>query len=134
MSVQAAIIGTVSVQDTTTNYGPSLLLSLLSGGLAAYSYLANESITTSPTSITFPFGVTKAQFIFVQNTGPASLTVSWTPQGGSSNPVITLTSSGKPGVAGGAIVYLEPDLTLGVSALSLQSITNTTTANIIIAG
>jgi len=134
MSILANISGNATVQDSTTNFGPNAALALVSAGLSAYSYLNNEVISTSPNSITFPFGVSKLQFVYIQNTGPTSLTCSWTPQGGASNPVITLTSSGKPGVFGGAIMFLEPDLTLGISALSLQAITSSTTANIVIAG
>lgn len=137
MSVQANITGGFTVQDTSTNYGPlKALAQMQSAGLSAYSYLAAETITTSPTSITFPFGVTKIQALYVRNTGVNSLTVTWTPQGGASNPVITLTAGPQatPGTPGGAIMFMEPDLTLGISALSLQAISGSTFADIIIAG
>jgi hypothetical protein len=135
MSVIANIAGNATVQDSITNYGPNIVLTLLnSANLSAYSYLTGETISTSATPITFPFGVTKVQFAYVRNTGQSSLTVTWTPQGGGSNPVVTLTPSGKPGTPGGAIMFVEPDLTLGISALSLQAITSSTSADIIIAG
>jgi hypothetical protein len=134
MSVIANISGNATVQDSSTNYGPNIALALASAGLSAYSYLLNESISTSPNSITFPFGVTQLQFVFVQNTGQNTLQVTWTPQGGSSNVVLKLTPSGKPGVSGGAIMFLEPDLTLGISALSLTAISAATNATVVIAG
>ena len=135
MSVAASIIGNAVVQDTTTGYGPSQLFSpATNANLTAYSYLTNEPIPTSPTSITFPFGVTKLQFLFIRNLGTQSLQVTWTPSGGSSNIVTTLTANSVQGQPGGMIVLYEPDLTLGVTALSLQAITAATVAQIIMAG
>lgn len=135
MSVYASVTGNAAVYDATTKYGPNVALTLVNtAGMTAYESLIGESITTSPTSITFPYGVTHANFVYVRNTGPASLTVTWTPSGGASNPVVTLTSSGVSGTPGGCILFMEPNLTLGVTALSLQAITNTTTCDIVIAG
>jgi hypothetical protein len=135
MSISASIFGNAVVQDTTTGYGPSQIFSpATNANLIAYSYLTNESIPTSPTSITFPFGVTKLQFLFIRNLGSQSLQVTWTPSGGGSVVVTTLTAGSPQGTPGGMIMLYEPDLTLGVTALSLQAITAGTIAQIIMAG
>jgi len=134
MSVIANITGNATVQDNTTNFGPNIALALSSAGLSAYSYLVGESISTSPNVITFPFGVTQLQFVYIQNTGPNTLQVTWVPQGQSSAIVLKLTPSGVPGKAGGAIMFIEPDKTLGISSLTLAAITTATNANVLIAG
>ena len=129
MSITASVNGNFSIIDNANNSGPQLVFQFIqNNGLTDYSYLRGYQVPTSPTSISFPFGVTKVQACYIRNVGSVNnLTVTWTPQGGSSNPVVTLTP-------GGMILFLEPDLTLGISALSLQSVTTATNADIIVAG
>lgn len=135
MSISASIFGNVVVQDTTTGYGPSQTFTpATNANLSAYEYLTNVAIPTSPTSITFPSGVTKLQFVFIRNLGSQSLQVTWTPSGGGSNVVTTLTAATPQGTPGGMIVLFEPDTSLGITALSLQAITAATVAQVIMAG
>jgi len=129
MAITASVNGNFSILDTLNNTGPQLVFQFIqNNGLTDYSYLRGYQVPTSPTVITFPFGVGQVQALYVRNVGAAnSLNVIWTPQGGGSNPVITLTP-------GGMLLFLEPDLTKGISALSLQSVSTSTNADLVIAG
>ena len=129
MSITASLNGNISIIDSLNNSGPQLVFQFVqNAGLTDYSYLRGYQVPTVPTSIAFPFGFSLAQVAYVRNVGSVNdLIVTWTPQGGSSNPVITLEP-------GGAILFLEPTLVKGISALSLQSVTTATNADIIIAG
>ncbi len=129
MSITASVNGNLSILDTLNNSGPQLVFQFLqNAGMTDYSYLRGYQVPTSPTSISFPFGISLVQVCYIRNVGSVNnVTVTWTPNGGSSNPVITLTPNS-------GILFLEADLTKGISALSLQSITNVTNCDIVIAG
>ncbi len=129
MSITASVNGNFSIIDSANNSGPQLVFQFIqNNGLTDYSYLRGYQVPTSATPISFPFGVTLVQACYIRNVGSVNnLTVSWTPNGGASNPVITLTPNSM-------LLFLEADLTKGISALSLQSITNPTNADIIVAG
>lgn len=133
MSIIATVSGGVFLTDSVTGAGPSKPFANVTNiGLSSYSYLAGQSISTSPTSITFPVGISLLQFVYIRNVGVNLLTATWTPNGGGSNVVLALTVGANGN--GGFITFLEPDLTKGISALSLQATTAATFADIIIAG
>ena len=131
MSITASLNGNVSIIDSLNNSGPQLVFQFIqNSGLTDYSYLRGYQVPTSATPIAFPFGITLVQVAYIRNVGSSTdLVVTWTPvvMGGGSNPVIQL----EPGAA---IIFLEPTLSKGISALSLQSITNPTNVDLIIAG
>jgi hypothetical protein len=113
-----SVSGTVALQKA--------LSSLSNSGLTGFGETQVGSYGTSPTSISLP--VSPAQFVYIKNThGSQTLSVTWTPQGGASNPVITLEP-------GSAIILVEAAAGAGISALSLTGSASGTTAEFIIGG
>jgi hypothetical protein len=127
MSINTTLTGTIVITDLVTN---NLLANKT---LANISYLGSVStiaetvsIPNSPTSIALP--VSPTQVVYIKNThATQTLTVTWTPQGGSSNPVVTL----QPGAY---ILFGEPVAGGGISALSLQGSAANTSVEYILVG
>jgi hypothetical protein len=100
MSISATLYGNIQLTDSTTNakvFTKSLLSLLMIG--SSFSETNQGSIGTSPTSIALP--VSPTQFVYVKNLhATQTLTVTWTPTGGTSAVVQTLQP-------GSVIIFIE---------------------------
>lgn len=114
MSTTATLTGTITVVDSSSGSQPfqKQLVNLFFTGNV--SEIANSFVVgSSPTSVSLP--VSPCQFVYIKNLAPsATVTITWTPNGGASNPVSTLEP-------GGAIVLVNTASGAGITALSLQA-------------
>jgi hypothetical protein len=127
MAITVSLSGGIQITDVVTN---NLTLSKV---LAAFTFLGSVStfaetvnIPNSPTSIALPISPT--QIVYVHNThATQTLTVTWTPTGGASNAVVTLQPNGY-------ILFGEPNVTSGITTLSLQGSAINTTCEYVLVG
>jgi hypothetical protein len=127
MAITASLNGNITVTDGVTG---TVAFTKLLTALATVGSVWNEASTvaigTSPTSITLP--VSPANFLYIKNLhATQTLAVSWTPNGGASNPVVTLQP-------GSAIIIVEGLNTSGITALSVTGSGAGTTVEYLIAG
>jgi hypothetical protein len=125
-TITVNIKGTVQVGDTLT--GTSPLQELLTGLAMSGSAFARlvTSFGTGPTSVPLP--AASVNFVLIQNTHASqTLTVTWTPNGGSSNEVVVLKASS-------AIILIEGASGAGITALSVTASGALTTCTMILAG
>lgn len=127
MSITATLSGAIQLTDSTTNstvYFKSLLNLLMVG--TSFQETQTASIGTSPTSIGLP--ISPVQFLYIKNLhATQTLQVTWTPNGGSSNIVQTLTP-------GAAILFIQAGTADGITALSLEGSGAATTCEYVLAG
>lgn len=127
MSVTVGLNGNISVTDSTTGTTSlrKIFAALTTQGTVV-SEAQSASVGTSPTAIGLP--VSPTNFIYIKNLhATQTLTVTWTPNGGSSNPVLTLQP-------GSAIIVSENNLVSGITALTLTGSGAATTYEYILAG
>lgn len=129
MSLTANLVGNITLTDSVS--GTVQLTKPIVGVsfLGTVSTYANQlEIGTSPTSIGLPISPT--QFIYVKNLTPTTstntVTVTWTPNGGSSAVVVLLEP--------GAFILLGGPTTGGISALSVTASTSSTPIEYILVG
>jgi hypothetical protein len=126
MAINATFSGQLLVTD---NLGSNPLVKFLSGFQfkgTTQTYSQNQLIGASPTTITLPISPT--QVIYVANLhATQTLTVTWTPNGGSSNVVVTLQPTAM-------ILHVSPNVTSGITALSLQGSGASTNCEFILVG
>lgn len=128
MAIQASIAGFIQVTDTVSGTVAlqKALSSLSNTNLGAFSEAQPATFGTSPTSVALP--VSPVLFVYLKNThATQTLSVTWTPNGGASNPVITLQP-------GSAIILLEAAAGAGITALAVTGSLAGTTAEYVIAG
>lgn len=127
MAITVAHAGSIQITDTVTNnltLQKTFAALQFNGSVSVFAETVN--IPSSPTSINLPVSPTIG--IYIRNThATQTLTVTWTPNGGSSAVVITLQPS-EYIVKGGV------NLTSGITALSLQGSGANTTCEYILAG
>lgn len=126
MSVSATLTGNLSLTDSVS--GTTQLVKVVSGGYTGTetSMAQNAIIGTSPVSLALP--VSPAQFLYLKNLSAVNtLTVTWTPNGGSSNVILTL----QPGAF---IVFSETNATSGITALSVTASATATAIEFLILG
>ena len=127
MAILVTLNGTVTVNDVVTNTLQTLKTLTgfqFTGSVSTIGEVV--SIPNSPTAIALP--VSPAQFVYIKNTHLSQiLTVTWTPNGGSSAVVIALQP-------GSEIQFLETTTTAGITALSLQGSAAGTTCEYLLAG
>jgi hypothetical protein len=127
MAITAQLAGTIQLTDTSTNstiFYKQLLNLLMTG--TSFQETQAASIGTSPVSIALP--VSPTNFLYVKNLhATQTLTVTWTPNGGSSAVVQTLEP-------GSALLLIQTSLTAGITALSLTGSGAATTCEYILAG
>lgn len=127
MSVQATLSGSLTISTgvpgSTNSVQP---FAALSAALSAIAQAPQGSVGTSPTSQTLPASPTNV--VLIQNThATQTLTVTWTPNGGASNPVITLEP-------GSLIAIVEAAGSAGITALSLTGSGSGTTFIMVLGG
>jgi hypothetical protein len=127
MAITAQYSGYISVVDNTTGaQALQKVLSSLATAGTTFQEAQSFAIGTSPVSITLP--ISPINFLYVKNLSLTNtITVTWTPNGGSSNTVVTL-------VAGAFIGFAEPSGSNGISALSLTASGASTPVEFIVAG
>lgn len=128
MSIQVtdAINGTISVTDNQSGSLAQALAIVASYVGSVSEYYPAFSVSTGGSAVTFP--ITALQFVYVKNLSTtATMTVAWTPQGGSSNTAIKLDP-------GGFTMFGETTTSNGITAMTLTSSSGTITAQMILAG
>jgi len=113
MAVQAQLAGVISLTDNlagSTQMQKSINLSYL-GTISEFAQ--SQQIGTSPTTIPLPGA--SVQFLYIKNlSANATLTVTWTPNGGAQAQVLPLQP-------GSLILFLESNSVSGITSLSLQA-------------
>ena len=127
MSTQVQVQGNLQITDLLT--GVTQLSKVISGiyPLSSVNTFAESlNIGTSPTTIFLP--VTPTQVVFIHNLhATQTVTVTWTPNGGTSAAVCTLQPNG-------VIFFLESNAVSGITALSLQASGANTNVDYVLAG
>lgn len=112
MAILISLSGAIQAQDVVTNnliLNKTLATLQFTGSVSTVG--ESISVSTSPVSISLP--VSPTQVVYVKNThATQTLLVTWTPNGGSTNPVVTLQPQG-------FILFGEPNITSGITALSV---------------
>jgi hypothetical protein len=128
MSVTGAISGYISLTDsvsgTTALQKPFVNLQYTGTNCA---YVQSQVIGT--TTVTFTLPVSPVQFLYFKNvtTGSGTITVTWTPNGGSSNPVLTLQP-------GSDIQFTEAASGAGITGFQVVASTSNTNCEYILLG
>lgn len=127
MALTTTLAASIQANDVVTN---NLVINKT---VAAFTFLGTVStvaeaisVSTSPVVIALP--ISPVQVLYIRNThATQTLTVTWTPTGGASNPVITLQPNGY-------ILFGEPNVTSGISALTVTGSAINTTLEYILVG
>lgn len=127
MSTIATLSGSISLTDNITTTGSlTKVLTALSNTGTVLGFVQSQSLASGSTSITLP--ISPVQFLYLKNTHASNtVIVTWTPNGGASNIVLTLQP-------GSAILFVESNATSGITALSLNASGSATTIEMILAG
>lgn len=126
MSIQSNFSGSIQLTDPNTGTVQlyKALTAIFTGTISTVA--ESLSIGTSPTSIALP--ITPTQVVYIKNLHASNtVTVTWTPNSGSSNIVITLQP-------GSMILLNEANATSGISALSLTASGATTPVDYVLVG
>lgn len=126
MPITGALTGNITMTDNLSG-SVQLTKALAFQYLGTiFEYSQAQSVGTSPTALSLPLSPT--QFLYIKNLSTtATVTVTWTPNGGSSNPVVTL----QPGAC---IIYVETNTTSGITALTVTANTASTPIEYILLG
>jgi hypothetical protein len=115
MSVTAAIRGSITVTDNLT--GSTSLSKPVNNSYTGDLSVYGQSVVVGTTSYVVALPNNLAEFVYIKNlsaTAGTTLTVTWTPNTGTTVNVITLDP-------GGMIQFCEGTTNNGISALSLVS-------------
>lgn len=127
MAILVSLSGAIQAQDVVTNnliLNKTLAVLQFTGSVETVG--ESISVGTSPVAISLP--VSPSQVLYVKNThATQTLLVTWTPNGGASNPVITLQPQGY-------IIFAEPNTTSGITALTVTGSAPSTTLEYFVAG
>lgn len=90
MSVTISLTGSIKATDSVSGtIGLSKVLTALATPGTFFTEASNASVGTSPSTVTLL--TNPSTFLYIKNThATQTLTVTWTPNGGASNPVLTL--------------------------------------------
>lgn len=127
MSISATISGNIKITDNLT--GSTSLTKVLNNTFTGtiQSYGQSVIIGTGSSVITLP--ISPIEFLYIKNlsaTAGTTVTVTWTPNGGTSANIITLDP--------GALIILSEVVANGITALTLISNTAGTPVEFILAG
>ena len=128
MSLQAVLNATLTVNDNVPGDISAVKnIQSLSVALSAFNDLPTGVVGTTPVVQTLP--ATQTCVVIIQNThATQTLLVTWTPNGGASNPVITLAGPGS------IIALVQTASGDGITALSLTGSAAGTTFKMYLAG
>lgn len=124
MAETATLAGTITLNDSTNGQFSKALSAAFAGTISAVS--GGLLIPNADTPVTLP--IASVHFVYIKNLHATNtLTVSWTPNGGASNPVATLKPSG-------ILILIEPVTGSGITALSLNASGASTPVEYILVG
>lgn len=127
MSVTASLNGSITLTDNiaSTSALTKVLTTLSSVGTVS-NFVQTQSLASGANSISLP--ITPIQFFYLKNTHASNtIIVTWTPNGGGSNVVMTLQP-------GSVLMFVEVTGTSGITALSLNASGAATTIEMILLG
>jgi hypothetical protein len=127
MSVTATLTGSITLTDSvgTTGSLNKVLTALANTGTTS-EFAQSLSLSSGANPITLP--VSPVQFLYLKNTHASNtVIVTWTPNGGASNIVLTLQP-------GSTIIFVETNAVSGITALSLNASGTPTTVEMILEG
>lgn len=130
MSIQVQVLGSIQIQDNSVGVGPFVkpLANLTVEG-SSFIETNQAIIGTSITTLALP--VSPCQFIYIKNllstSAAGTVSVTWTPNGGSSNPVQTLEP-------GSFLMAGQYSTGAGITALSVSASTASVPIEYILAG
>lgn len=126
VNITVSSSGNVTITDNQSGSVSQIIPAQTSFVGSVSEYYPNLSIGTGTTNVALPINV--IQFVYLKNLSQtATLTVSWTPNGGVSAVVITL----RPG---SFICFCENDAVAGITALSLTASSGSTPVQMVLAG
>ena len=127
MAISAQFQGSIQISDITTGLiQANKTISALFSSATVATVADTLSVPNSPTSIALP--VSPTQLVYLQNLHASqTITVTWTPNGGSSNVVGTLEP-------GGILLLFEAATGAGITALSVTASGASTPLLYILAG
>lgn len=127
MSQTSSIVGTVQVTDSVTGTVP-LQKNLVGLAFTGTNAAVVQSQNIGTATVTFTLPVSPVQFLYVKNLhGSQTVTVTWTPTGGASNPVLTLEPSA-------ALMFCEPASGGGITAMQVVASGASTPIEYLLAG
>jgi hypothetical protein len=126
MPITGALNGNITMTDNLSG-SVQLTKALVFQYLGTiFDYAQGLAVGTSPTTLSLPLSPT--QFLYIKNLSTtATVTVTWTPNGGSTATIITLQP-------GSTIVYVETNATSGITALSVTASALATNIEFILLG
>lgn len=127
MSITMGLNGNISVTDSST--GTVALTKIFSGLMmvgTAFTEIQSIAVGTTPVVLGLP--ISPVSFLYLKNIHPSqSLTVTWTYNGGASNPILNLQP-------GSMIMFVETFTNAGITALTITGSAVGTTVEYIIGG
>jgi len=128
LSVNVSITGSIKATDSVAGtIALSKVLTALTTPATVFTEASGATVGTSPTAIILP--VSPTTFVYIKNThATQTLSVTWTPNGGASNPAVVL----QPGsfIAFGEAVQA----TSGITALQVTGSGASTSYEFVLAG
>ncbi len=127
MSVTLSASGTNSVVDSSS--GAIAFQKGLSAAFVGTIFSEAQTVTVGTSPMTLNLPVSPTQFVYIKNVTSSNnnLTVTWTPLGGASNPVVLL-------VPGSFIQFVETNSGGGITALTVTGSASGTLAEYILGG
>ena len=128
MSVTVSLTGSIKATDSVAGtIALSKVLTALSTPATNFSEASGATVGVAPTALTLP--VSPTTFVYIKNThATQTLQVTWTPNGGASNIVVTLQP-------GSFIAFGEAVLGLsGITALTVVGSGASTSYEFVLAG
>lgn len=113
MGITTSLTGSIKITDNIT--GSTSLSKPLNNSYSGtvQTYGQNVVVGTSPSTVTLP--ISPVEFIYIKNlstTSGTTVTVTWTPTGGSSASIVTLDP-------GAVVIVSEVTTSNGITALSI---------------
>jgi hypothetical protein len=127
MSTTATLTGNITITDNiaTTGSLSKVLTALMNTGTTS-EFVQSLILTAGANPITLP--ISPIQFLYLKNIHASNtVIVTWTPNGGASNVVLTLQP-------GSVIIFVETNATSGITALNLNASGTPTQIEMILAG
>ena len=126
MAVTAQLNGVITLTDNSTGAIQLQKTVALSYSGTETSFGSQVLIGASP--VTIPLPVSPTQFLYIKNLSTtATVTATWSPNGGISNPVLVLQP-----LAG--IIFSEPNTVSGITTLTLTASVASTPVEFILLG
>lgn len=127
MPLSVTLSGTLQAVDSSTGtvqFNKQISVNLASGTTSAYA----ESLLVGTGTTTISLPISPAQCVYIKNLHASqTVTVTWTPNGGSTATILTLQPQG-------AILFLEANTSSGITALTMTASGASTPVDYVVAG